>query len=301
MHKPDMQRPPSRLRELVAPLNAGRATDSRRFSPERPFYGAHEILRPGDAYYWDGQKRNADPLRPHFVFQYTLSGWGVYESAGKSARIDADSAFMATVPSAHRYYLPPESPGWEYFWLIVRHPYAVSRCIDLKRRHGAVFDLSENEAVALRLLRLFEGGLLMRFRDTFAEEQALFEFVLELERFAHHQVFPRHEREQIQEKVRAYVRGEIGRQVDIAEIARLMGMTRSNFSHHFKAITGQSPAAFVRQIRLEEASQHLASTETRLEDIAAATGFASANDLCKVFRRHYQITPGEFRRQMRTG
>jgi transcriptional regulator GlxA family with amidase domain len=43
----------------------------------------------------------------------------------------------------------------------------------------------------------------------------------------------------------------------------------------------------------------LAGTDEKLETIARQTGFADANHLCKVFRRHLQVSPGEYRKQMR--
>lgn len=292
---------PSRLASRIEAVYTSRHIDPRLYSPERYVHFGHEVLEAGAAYYWDGLRRGADALRPSFVFQYTLSGWGVYEGIGQKTVVGPDHAFAATLPSAHRYYLPPESPGWNYFWFMVRHPYVVTRMIELKRRHGATFDLSGNDAAALRAVRLFEGMAQSGFRDTFAEELALFDLLFELERFSHNWAFPGHEREEILEAVRRYVRSNIRRQVDVEEIARLYGMSRSHFGHHFRSLTGESPAGYIRKIRLEEASQYLVNSNARLEDVAAETGFANANDLCKVFRRHFEITPGEFRKQMRVG
>lgn len=74
----------------------------------------------------------------------------------------------------------------------------------------------------------------------------------------------------------------------------------THFSHYFRAVTGLPPARFVTQIRLEEVTRCLLETNHTLETIAAATGFADAKHLCKVFRRHYHLSPGAFRRQMRS-
>jgi transcriptional regulator GlxA family with amidase domain len=51
-------------------------------------------------------------------------------------------------------------------------------------------------------------------------------------------------------------------------------------------------------VRLQEVSRRLVHSKEKLEAIARATGFADANHLCKVFRRHRHLSPGEFRRQM---
>ncbi len=53
------------------------------------------------------------------------------------------------------------------------------------------------------------------------------------------------------------------------------------------------------QVRLEAAARHLAESDDTLDTIAAQTGVADANHLCKVFRRHYHLSPGTYRKQLR--
>ena len=106
-------------------------------------------------------------------------------------------------------------------------------------------------------------------------------------------------RERLLADVRREVVGSLGRPPDVARLARTRGMSRSHFSHHFKATTRQTPAQFVMQVRLEEVARRLLMSPAFLEEIVLGTGFANANHPCKVFRRHYHLSPGAFRRQMR--
>jgi transcriptional regulator GlxA family with amidase domain len=80
-----------------------------------------------------------------------------------------------------------------------------------------------------------------------------------------------------------------------AELADMNQLDRTTFSRKFKARTGLSPAAFVTEVRLEEALK-LLRTDAKLEEVAASTGFADANHFCKVFRRHFHSSPGSYRR-----
>lgn len=122
---------------------------------------------------------------------------------------------------------------------------------------------------------------------------------MEYDRHAYvmHQGTP--EREELEEAVRRYALDHLDRTVDVAEVARHFGMSRSRFSHHFKLLIGESPARFLTSLRLEEAARLLSQTDNTLQTIAAVTGFADANHLVKVFRRRYHTTPGAFRRQLR--
>src|SRR4051812_1106049 len=78
-------------------------------------------------YYWEGLRRGADPEHPYIVFQYTLEGWGYYAEGSSLIKMTPQMAFTAVIPTDHRYFLPPESPGWTFFFLLLRHPYIVSR------------------------------------------------------------------------------------------------------------------------------------------------------------------------------
>lgn len=59
------------------------------------------------SYHWDGLERTDGPL---LLFQYTFSGEGVFELGDCSHRVTAGQAFLAEIPSSHRYYYPQEAP-----------------------------------------------------------------------------------------------------------------------------------------------------------------------------------------------
>lgn len=258
-----------------------------------------EERRAGEPYHWDGLRRRIDPARPYLVFQYTLAGWGSYEENGTAHRQMPGSAFAAYVPSGHRYCLPPESPGWTFFWLMFNHPFVVARMAQIKAEVGAVTELAVEGLVMARLVRLVEGISQGGFRDEWAQEQALFEFLWEYERHEHSRRYALPLREKLLVEVRGEVLAALESTPDMAHLARVRGMSRSHFGHHFRAVTGLPPARFVTQVRLEEVVRRLMETDHTLETIAVSTGFADAKHLCKVFRRHYHLSPGAFRRQMR--
>ena len=252
----------------------------------------------GESYHWDGLRRRGDASRPFIVYQYTLEGWGTYEEDGVTRRVTPGAGFVATVPSAHSYGLPPESPGWTFFWVMFNHPLVVARLGQVKVASGAVAELAPDGLTVARLVHLFEGVFQGGFRDEWAQEQALFEFLWEYERHEHGKRFARPSRDELLADVRREVLEALDSTPDVAHLARSRGMSRSHFSHHFRAVTGLPPARFVTQIRLEEVAHRLLETDRTLGIIAADTGFADAKHLCKVFRRHYHLSPGAFRRQM---
>jgi AraC-like DNA-binding protein len=270
----------------------------RRYLPDSPYAAGLETRTPADQYLWDGLKRG-DSDRPFVVFQVTLDGWGVYEEGGAAHRVGPGRAFAALVPGPHRYYLPADSPHWTFFWLVIRHPYVVARMAERQRAAGtALLDVTEGSILIARAAALFTG-----FPDRFAEEEALLTFLVAYDR---HVALASEvaggtgpERERLLEESRRFVLERLRRPVDVAELAGAHGMDRSRFSHHFKTVTGATPAHHMARVRLEEVARRLVQTDATLARIADETGFADANHLCKAFRRHFRLSPGAFRRQMR--
>src|SRR5208283_2770609 len=61
----------------------------------------------GKAYDWDGRRRRLDPRGPEVIFQYTVSGWGVFTDARtRPTRCLPGMCFTTITPSDHHYHLP---------------------------------------------------------------------------------------------------------------------------------------------------------------------------------------------------
>ncbi|WP_179034733.1 hypothetical protein [Paenibacillus sp. URB8-2] len=77
------------------------------------FAAGHEQAL-NEAYYWEGQLRNDGPL---LLFQYTVTGEGIFESEGLTHRIGPRKAFLTEIPGSHRYYYPPDAEEpWEFYF-----------------------------------------------------------------------------------------------------------------------------------------------------------------------------------------
>jgi AraC family transcriptional regulator len=97
------------------------------------------------------------------------------------------------------------------------------------------------------------------------------------------------------EEVRKRVFLDLRRAPSVDELAREHGMSRSHFTHFFRARTGLTPARFVAETRVREAARMLVQDRAPLRDIASACGFANANHFSRVFRRYQHLTPGAYR------
>lgn len=294
----------SRLQRSLQPLV--KVPNAQRFGPLlHCMFGVERQTR--TSYYWDGLKRGGDSEHPYIVFQYTLSGRGAFEyynspqDSAKTLSVPPGHAFFAVVPAATRYYFPVDAREWSFFWLIIRHPYVVERLVQRITEAGCVWPMDPEGLAVARAVGLMQQIARQGFHDEFEQESDLFDLLMHLERLGRTLTHPDAEKEIVREKVRAYVQAHVNESISVETLGGLFGMSRSNFSHYFATATGDSPANFVAEIKLEQVTRQLLQSDLPLRTIAAQTGFADANHLCKAFRRRYHISPGIFRRHMRRG
>lgn len=92
-----------------------------------------------------------------------------------------------------------------------------------------------------------------------------------------------------------YIRDNLDRNLSLDNLARSAGLSTYHFARQFRVTFHVSPHQFVMEQRLERAQEMLRRTTSSLTDIAAECGFADASHLIRVFKKHCQMTPGQFR------
>jgi transcriptional regulator GlxA family with amidase domain len=77
----------------------------------------------------------------------------------------------------------------------------------------------------------------------------------------------------------------------VHELAASAGMSVTSFHRHFKAITGYSPLAFQRQMRLLEAKKLLAAGSTNVARVAFEVGYQSAAQFSREYKNMFGHSP----------
>ena len=92
-----------------------------------------------------------------------------------------------------------------------------------------------------------------------------------------------------------YINEHLDRDIKLADLARLIGMSQFHFSHLFKRSLGISPYQYLLQQRIGRAKQLLKQKERSIMEIALECGFNSHSHLSKQFRQLTGITPKAYR------
>jgi len=97
------------------------------------------------------------------------------------------------------------------------------------------------------------------------------------------------------ERVIAEIHGDLAADWPLSRLCWESGMCESLFRREFKKVTGQPPARYILEARLQAASQLIQQGVYNLSAIAEMTRFSSAFHLSAAFKKHFGITPSALR------
>lgn len=97
----------------------------------------------------------------------------------------------------------------------------------------------------------------------------------------------------------AWMLDHLDADLGVSRLAARCHCSERQLARRFRRAFGLTPAAYVERLRVEEAGQRLIADESRIEGIARAVGFQSADVFRRAFERHYGIAPQQYRERFR--
>lgn len=85
--------------------------------------------------------------------------------------------------------------------------------------------------------------------------------------------------------------------VNVAAMARHAGLGGRTFLRRFRAATGQTPLAYLQNLRIARAQEALETTSAPVAQIAWSVGYRDAPAFSRLFVQRVGLTPGQFRRR----
>ncbi|WP_419892446.1 helix-turn-helix domain-containing protein [Paenibacillus xylanexedens] len=279
-------------------MNIPRGTYGFRFAEDKELQlcvlyaaGCDSITDP--SYHWDGLERSDGPL---LLFQYTISGEGVFESNNRIHHVTAGQAFLAEIPGPHRYYYHSASKEpWEFLFLLFRPTLILPHWRKFLCEAGEVPYLPA-DCTPIRLLRMIvTDAAAGRITDPLIASSSVYQFMTELTRL---QKTTLRNRENWSENIQIaveYIENNYSKMISIDHLAEHVSLSKYHFIRRFSSSTGLTPGAYLTRVRTEKAMELLRGTSLSIEVIAEQVGYSSGSYFIKAFRSITGVTPGEFR------
>lgn len=96
-------------------------------------------------------------------------------------------------------------------------------------------------------------------------------------------------------KVSSYIDGNLHSDVSLQGIADFLNLHPAYVSRIYKLETGENLSAYILKRRMEKAAYLLRSTELKILEISAETGYPNPAYFIKVFKSEFGMTPVEYR------
>ena len=98
----------------------------------------------------------------------------------------------------------------------------------------------------------------------------------------------------VRDMVQAIERHISDAEFTVTDLARELGISRSQFFKRVQSLTGKSPLEIIRDIRLQHAAQLLEKSQLSVSEIAYQVGFNNPKYFARYFKEFYQVLPSEY-------
>lgn len=95
-----------------------------------------------------------------------------------------------------------------------------------------------------------------------------------------------------------YIEENLSKKITLSEVAELVNMSDSAFSHFFKKKTGISFITYVNNLRVARACELLVNTSLSASEICYDCGFNNKSNFIRIFTKRKGMTPIEYRNHM---
>ena len=94
----------------------------------------------------------------------------------------------------------------------------------------------------------------------------------------------------------ALLRARPNKELNMDELARHVGLSRSRFYDLFQLCTGFSPRAYLDMLCVETAISRLSSGQGKIAEVSAELGFSAQSNFTRFFLNQVGVPPSEYRR-----
>lgn len=99
-------------------------------------------------------------------------------------------------------------------------------------------------------------------------------------------------------EVMLYIQENYPSKIYLRDLADIMSMNEQYFCRFFKKALGKSPIAYIKEIRIQEVSLLLESSQESISSIAASCGFNNMGHFLTEFKKTMGCTPAQYRKRL---
>ncbi|MDP2336495.1 MAG: AraC family transcriptional regulator [Bacteroidota bacterium] len=235
-------------------------------------------------------------LLHEFQILYITKGKGQFASTCKQLCEVSEGSVFFLFPNEWHTYRPDEKTGWEVYWVGFSGSFA-SNLVDgnYLSKSNPIVNIGYDEEI----VSLYKKILDVSNSERPGYQQLLSGMVIHLLAYLLYREKDKNwkDKEVLNkiDKARLIIRERINSPLSPEELAASLNMSYTWFRRMFRQYTGMAPAQYITQLKIQKAKELLSVSNKPIKEIAIELGFESIDYFSTSFKKHIQMTPGEFR------
>lgn len=245
---------------------------------------------------YDYTERIVDRPEGYNDFQWlqTSSGQGEVMLNGQAHPLTTEMGIFLYPGDPHLYY--PTTDHWQTEWLTFNGKNATAIIYELGFRKSGLYHIKDLETLSKNIRTGYHlSSASGEFKDL-DTAGFLFDFLIKIQKFTQERHSPTTTGQyQRLAPVIAHLEANFSQPLVLDELAAMIDISPQYLCTLFKNVTGNRPALYVNQLRLNKAKEMmLLQPELTIAQVAKYVGFDSPSYFSAVFKKHETLTPGQF-------
>lgn len=235
------------------------------------------------------------PIDEHLLI-LCVNGSGICAVHGQTLPIGPGQVVLLPAGQAHHYEASVDTP-WSIGWIHLRGSLAADYLEAMRLSATEPVMRISNLDQARKEFEVLYGLTQGTYSDTtlLALHTGMASFLTMLA-YGRREIIPK-KRDRVERvrRVIGFLHENLHRPVTLAQMAAVAHWTPNHFNTVFREMVNETPASFFLHLKLSRASDILKSTDHTIEAISAVVGFQDAFYFSRCFKRHFGITPSQYR------
>ena len=220
-------------------------------------------------------------VRPYYLLHLIVKGKGYVERNGEKTYLKEGEAFLIC-PGEITTYCSDKDDPWEYVWISFLGSYAKTLVSHATKKLFVPYKKSG----LIALLTAIDS----ENTDCLSILSTLIEVLKSIKIDA-----PKPNEDGVELAVN-YLENNYFRRIDVGELAKKFGFSRSHFTMLFIKRVGESPYEYLTKIRVDRAKEYLKRSVYSVEEIAYSVGFSSLQRFSDTFKKYVGLSPLNFKK-----
>gem|GEM_PF-2532765 len=239
--------------------------------------------------------------KEQYILLYCVEGFGEIIIRNKKYILNVGDFFIVPKSINYIYCASKENP-WSFYWFYFKdNSDWVAKTLDFFYKHNGDYkgSLAYNEERVCLFNAIFDKLNKGYSADNLKMlEMCLLNFLSSLVFSTNSHKKNQYSKANRIEEAIEFMKRKVDGNLSLPELAKILSLSNSQFSHLFREKTGVSPLEYFNQLKIKKACKYLENTGLQIKQIAYKIGIQDAAYFSRLFTKTIGISPVKYRQEI---